>query len=147
MIRRASVKECHIEISDRVTPEITSCIAEGLDRFNDQHIGYGDRQPLAVVVKDPDSGKVLGGITGRSSLGLLFLDLFYLPEALRGAGLGSELLRRFEQEGRRRGCLSAVLYTISFQAPDFYQRHGWQRMGEVPCLPPGTSRIFMSKTL
>ncbi|CAI1880548.1 GNAT family N-acetyltransferase [Serratia sp. PF2-63] len=141
------MKECYIEISDRVTPEITSCIAEGLDRFNDQQIGYGDRLPLAVVVKDPDSGDVLGGITGRSSLGLLFLDLFYLPEALRGAGLGSELLRRFEQEGRRRGCLSAVLYTISFQAPDFYQRHGWQRMGEVPCLPPGTSRIFMSKTL
>ncbi|MBN5370566.1 GNAT family N-acetyltransferase [Serratia marcescens] len=141
------MKECHIEISDRVTPEITSCIAEGLDRFNDQQIGYGDRLPLAVVVKDPDSGDVLGGITGRSSLGLLFLDLFYLPETLRGAGLGSELLRRFEQEGRRRGCLSAVLYTISFQAPDFYQRHGWQRMGEVPCLPPGTSRIFMSKTL
>ncbi len=141
------MKECHIEISDRVTPEITSCIAEGLNRFNDQQIGYGDRLPLAVVVKDPDSGEVLGGITGRSSLGLLFLDLFYLPEALRGAGLGSELLRRFEQEGRRRGCLSAVLYTISFQAPDFYQRHGWQRMGEVPCLPPGTSRIFMSKTL
>lgn len=141
------MKECHIEISDRVTPEITSCIAEGLDRFNDQQIGYGDRLPLAVVVKDPDSGEVLGGITGRSSLGLLFLDLFYLPEALRGAGLGSELLRRFEQEGRRRGCVSAVLYTISFQAPDFYQRHGWQRMGEVPCLPPGTSRIFMSKTL
>ncbi|AUY16119.1 MULTISPECIES: GNAT family N-acetyltransferase [Serratia] len=141
------MKECHIEISDRVTPEITSCIAEGLDRFNDQQIGYGDRLPLAVVVKDPDSGDVLGGITGRSSLGLLFLDLFYLPEALRGTGLGSELLRRFEQEGRRRGCLSAVLYTISFQAPEFYQRHGWQRMGEVPCLPPGTSRIFMSKTL
>ncbi|BEM64008.1 N-acetyltransferase [Serratia marcescens] len=141
------MKECHIEISDRVTPEITSCIAEGLDRFNDQQIGYGDRLPLAVVVKDPDSGDVLGGITGRSSLGLLFLDLFYLPEALRGAGLGSELLRRFEQEGRRRGCLSAVLYTISFQAPDFYQRHGWQHMGEVPCLPPGTSHIFMSKTL
>ncbi|HHK5666117.1 TPA: GNAT family N-acetyltransferase, partial [Serratia marcescens] len=130
------MKECHIEISDRVTPEITSCIAEGLDRFNDQQIGYGDRLPLAVVVKDPDSGDVLGGITGRSSLGLLFLDLFYLPEALRGTGLGSELLRRFEQEGRRRGCLSAVLYTISFQAPEFYQRHGWQRMGEVPCLPP-----------
>ncbi|PYA68204.1 GNAT family N-acetyltransferase, partial [Serratia marcescens] len=72
------MKECHIEISDRVTPEITSCIAEGLDRFNDQQIGYGDRLPLAVVVKDPDSGDVLGGITGRSSLGLLFLDLFYL---------------------------------------------------------------------
>ena len=140
------MKECHIEISDRVTPEITFCIAEGLDRFNDQQIGYGDRLPLAVVVKDPDSGDVLGNYRAFIIRAAVSRSL-YLPEALRGTGLGSELLRRFEQEGRRRGCLSAVLYTISFQAPEFYQRHGWQRMGEVLCLPPGTSRIFMSKTL
>lgn len=140
------MKECHIEISDRVTPEITSCIAEGLDRFNDQQIGYGDRLPLAVVVKDPDSGDVLGNYRAFIIRAAVSRSLLSAGSAARH-GLGSELLRRFEQEGRRRGCLSAVLYTISFQAPEFYQRHGWQRMGEVPCLPPGTSRIFMSKTL
>lgn len=58
------MKECHIEISERITQEITSCIADGLDRFNDEYIGYGDRRPLAVVVKEPDSGKVLGELPG-----------------------------------------------------------------------------------
>src|SRR5256886_11992358 len=57
-----------------------------------------------------------------------------------GTGLGTEVLRMFEDEGRRRGCRSAVLYTISFQAPGFYERNGWRRFGEIPCDPPGTDR-------
>jgi hypothetical protein len=40
-----------------------------------------------------------------------------------------------------------VLYTISFQAPRFYERLGWRIFGEVPCDPPGTSRVFMTKQL
>jgi GNAT superfamily N-acetyltransferase len=70
-----------------------------------------------------------------------------LPKALRGAGLGSRILAAAEEEGRKRGCRAAVLYTISFQAPDFYKRHGWRVFGEIPCDPPGTSRIFMTKEL
>lgn len=37
-------------------------------------------------------------------------------------GLGMELLKRFEDEGRKRGCVAAFLYTISFQAPGFYKK-------------------------
>jgi hypothetical protein len=38
-----------------------------------------------------------------------------------------------------------VLYTISFQAPGFYVRHGWHEFGRIPCDPPGTAGIFMTK--
>ncbi|CAI0942410.1 GNAT family N-acetyltransferase [Serratia quinivorans] len=136
-----------IEVTESGIDEIEALIAEGLNQYNDEVTGTNDRRPLAVVVRDPNSGEVLGGISGRSSLGMLFVDLFHLPKSLRGSGLGSELLRRFELEGRRRGCVSAVLYTISFQAPKFYELNGWTRFGEVPCLPVGTSRVFMMKTL
>lgn len=115
--------------------------------YNDELVGYADRRPLAVLIQDPATSAILGGAIGRTSLGLLFLDLFHLPASLRGAGLGSRILRMFEHEGHRRGCRTAVLYTISFQAPGFYERHGWRRFGEIPCDPPGTSRIFMTKTL
>ena len=121
-------------------------IGEGLAAFNDGQTGIKDRRLLAVLVKDA-SGRTVGGISGRSSLGLLFLDLVYLPDSLRGGGLGSRLLAMAEEEGRRRGCKSAVLYTISFQAPEFYKRHGWRVFGEIACDPPGTSRIFMTKEL
>ncbi|MGS0622530.1 GNAT family N-acetyltransferase [Ralstonia sp. VS2407] len=136
-----------IIVTDAADEESIQIIGSGLNHFNDQHVGYGDRQPLAVLVRDPQSGEVVGGASGRTSLGMLFLDLFHLPETLRGIGIGTEVLRRFEEEGRRRGCRSAVLYTISFQAPEFYERNGWVRFGEVPCDPPGTNRIFLSKML
>ncbi|MHC8334253.1 GNAT family N-acetyltransferase [Pseudomonas sp. LB3P25] len=136
-----------IVVSDVIEPEVEHVLSAGLSAFNGQMTGINDRQSLAVTVRDPDTHQVLGGITGRTSLGLLFLDLFYLPESLRGSGLGSRLLKAYEDEGRRRGCRSAVLYTLSFQAPQFYEKHGWQRFGEVPCDPPGTCRVFMSKAL
>lgn len=135
-----------IVVTENVSCEIEGIIG-GLNSYNDQTTGYADRQALAVLAKDPVTGEVLGGAMGRSSLGLLFLELFYLPEALRGSGIGTTILQAFEEEGRRRGCVAGVLYTISFQAPGFYERHGWHRFGEIPCQPPGTSRIFLTKRL
>jgi GNAT superfamily N-acetyltransferase len=134
-------------LTDVVDPSMQQLLNEGLNSFNDEVTGYSDRRPLAITVRDPETGEVLGGATGRTSLGMLFLELFYLPKALRGSGLGSEILQLFEDEGRRRGCRTAMLFTISFQAPTFYERHGWRRFGEIACDPPGTSRVFMTKDL
>ena len=85
-----------------------------------------------------------GGIIGRTSLGLMFIDLVYLPETLRGHDIGARMMGLAEEEARRRGW-PGVLYTISFQAPGFYKRLGWRVFGEIPCDPPGTSRIFLTK--
>lgn len=132
-------------LTDTVTPEVEAAIGNGLNAFNVEQAGYGDSRPIAVLVREPGAGAVIGGAVGRTSLGLLFIDLVYLPASHRGRGTGSEVLRMLEEEAKRRGCVAGVLYTISFQAPGFYQRHGWTRFGEVPCLPPGTSRVFLTK--
>ncbi|HET6988690.1 MAG TPA: GNAT family N-acetyltransferase, partial [Kribbella sp.] len=83
---------------------------------------------------------------GRTSLGLWFVDLLHIPVLLRGSGLGGRILQQAEAEARRRGCVSGVVYTISFQAPDFYKRHGWIEFGQIPS-GAGISRIFLSKSL
>ncbi|QJI29415.1 GNAT family N-acetyltransferase [Pseudomonas sp. ADAK18] len=141
------MKQHLIEIGDKTDAEAEHVIGSGLAAFNEQIAGFNDRRPLNVLVKDPHTREILGGITGRTTLGMAFLDLFHLPDALRGSGMGTQLLRAFEDEARTRGCRSAVLYTISFQAPGFYEKNGWVRFGEVPCDPQGTHRVFMSKTL
>jgi GNAT superfamily N-acetyltransferase len=134
-------------VTDVPEAEDVALISHALDEFNVQETGTADRRPLAVFVRDPETKRVVGGLTGRTSLGLLFVDLFYLPPELRGSGLGAEILRQAEDEGRRRGCKSGVLYTISFQAPGFYLKNGWRVFGDIPCDPPGTSRVFMAKDL
>ena len=138
-----------LRISGEPEPEAERIIADGLNGYNDPIVGAGyfESVPLYVLVTDPVSGEILGGIRGRTSFGLMTLTLVYLPRSLRGQGLGARMLTLAEDEGRRRGCRTAILHTHSFQAPGFYQRQGWHIFGEFPCDPPGTSQIFLSKNL
>ena len=75
---------------------------------------------------------------GRTSLGLFFIDLIFLPKELRGKRLGSEIIEAAEDEARKRGCTSAVLYTITFQAPGFYERQGYRCSGVSSVRHPAT---------
>lgn len=136
-----------IHLTDSPQSGDIESISRSLNEFNIQKTGIDDVRPIAVLIKDPETGKVIGGLTGRTSLGLLFVDLFYIPPSLRGEGLGSRILAEAEAEAIERGCRGAVLYTINFQAPEFYLRHGWRVFGDVPCEPAGSSRVFMRKDL
>src|SRR5262249_50160020 len=133
-----------LHVSCTPEPDAERIIGDGLNAFNDATVGYADRVPLHVLVSDPDTGTIVGGITGRTSLGLMFIDLVYLLE-IRGRDIGARMMALAEEEARRRGCRAGVLYTINFQAPGFYKRLGWNVFGEIPCDPPGTSRIFLTK--
>jgi GNAT superfamily N-acetyltransferase len=139
--------EVDIALTDTPTDDDKTMIEGGLADFDAEQVGIRDRRPLAVMARDPDTGKTLGGIVGRTSLGMLLVDLVYLPTALRGQGIGSRMMGMVEQEAARRGCRSGALITTSFQALGFYVRHGWHELARVPCNPPGTFRVFMSKAL
>lgn len=136
-----------LTLTDDPSAAAQAAISDGLNEFNDAQAGFSDRRALAILVSDPETQKTVGGLLGRTSLGVLFIDLFYLPESLRGSGLGRRIVQQAEDEAKRRGCRKAVLFTISFQAPGFYERCGYTAFGTVESLPPGTSRIFMTKTL
>ena len=132
--------------SDR-DPQAEEVVSGGLAEFNKATFGRVDSQTLDILVRDRETGEIVGGLLGHSSLGLLFLDLIYVPEHLRGAGIGSRIIALAEDEGRRRGCTAAFVYTVTFQAPGFYERHGYLRFGEVACPPAGATRVFFSKAL
>jgi len=132
------------DVADEVAHRI---VDQGLAGHGVEQAGYWDARPLCVLARDPADERVLGGMIGRTSLGLLFIELVFLPAEVRNRGLGTRMLRMAEEEAVRRGCIAGVLYTISFQAPAFYRRHGWREFGRVACHAPGTSRIFMTKDL
>jgi GNAT superfamily N-acetyltransferase len=136
-----------LQLTDAPSDEALRVIEEGLDDYNAERAGYRDWRPLAIIAREPGSERIAGGLLGRTSLGLFFINLVFLPKELRSGGLGTTILSMAEEEAARRGCHSAVLYTISFQAPGFYERHGWREMGRIPCDPAGTFRIFMTKAL
>src|SRR5258708_17553384 len=109
--------------------------------------GYYDFRSLAVFGRDPQTGKVGGGLHGRSEFGLVYIAWFFLPEDLRRARIGSRVLAMAEEEGRRRGCTRIALTTLSVEAPGFYQKQGYDIAATIDCDPPGLTRYYMIKRL
>ncbi|HUA78658.1 MAG TPA: GNAT family N-acetyltransferase [Acetobacteraceae bacterium] len=136
-----------LTLTDSPSEAAQATIENGLHDFNLLKAGYVNSRTLAVLVRDVDSSETVGGLLGRTTLGLFFIDLVFLPEATRGQGIGSEILSMAEEEAKRRGCTAATLFTIWFQAPDFYARHGYREVGRIECALPGHTRICMSKGL
>ena len=121
-------------------------LADGLEAFNEgRWPGHLPWQELAVFVRDAD-GAVVGGLAGHTYAGWLFVQYFWLAEALRGAGLGRGLLAQAERIAVRRGCHSAYLDTFSFQARGFYEKLGYEVFGALD-YPPGRQRHFLRKRL
>jgi GNAT superfamily N-acetyltransferase len=136
-----------IAVTDALDPADVAVITDGLGAYNESQTGYRDFRPLAVFVRDPATGKVLGGLYGRTSFGLVYVDRFFLPEGLRRDRIGSRVLAMAEEEGMRRGCTRIALTTLSVQAPGFYLKQGYDAAATIDCDPPGLTRYYMTKRL
>ncbi len=135
-----------VRVVDTPDPEIRAAILDGLIAYNTRQTGIADLRPIAVALADA-AGQTVGGLWGRTAYGWLFVELLFVPESLRGRGVGADLMRRAEDEARVRGCRAAWLDTFSFQARGFYERLGYTSFGVLNDYPPGFSRYFMHKLL
>jgi GNAT superfamily N-acetyltransferase len=125
---------------------IRKAILDPLIAYNQVKTGRNDSRPLVIAVESAD-GAVVGGLWGRTAYDWLFVELLFVPEPLRGRGLGSELMKRAETEASARGCQNAWLDTFEFQARAFYERLGYTCFGELKDYPVGSARYFMRKRL
>ena len=126
--------------------EAMAVVRHGLERFNEEQIGPYAYEDFQLYARD-GRGQVVGGMFGHFGMGWLYIDYLWLNDAMRSHGLGSGLLRCAEDEARSRGCTGLFLYTYSFQAPDFYQKLGYQIMGVLEDCPPGYQRHYLKKPL
>jgi len=136
-----------ILVTDTPGQAAYDAILGGIVAYNEIHAGMpSGHRLLAVLVKD-EAGKVLGGLWGMTGWQWLFVHLLWLPETLRGAGLGRDLLGRAEAEALARGCGNVWLDTYSFQARSFYEKLGYTVFGTLEGYPAGHRRYFLQKRL
>lgn len=135
-----------ILVTDTPGQAAYDAILAGIIGYNESQAGSSGHRPLAVLVKDKD-GKVLGGLWGTTGWQWLFVHLLWLPETLRGTGLGRDLMHRAEAEAVARGCGNVWLDTYSFQARGFYEKLGYAVFGTLEGYPPGHRRHFLQKRL
>ena len=121
-------------------------IHEGLRAFTDGYAGPVNARPFAIFIRN-DAGNVVGGLDAELRWTWLFVSHLWLPEPLRGQGLGSALLARAEAFAKEQDCEGVYLDTLEFQAVSFYERRGYSTYGVLEGFPPGSRRFYLQKSL
>ena len=117
-----------------------------LKEYNLNHREASTNVPIGVFLEDEGKRK-LAGLTGETFGNWLCVRFLFVSEQLRGQGIGSKLLEAAEGEARQRGCKYAFVDTFSFQAPEFYKKHGYQEAFVLEEYPYTGKRHYYTKEL
>lgn len=105
-----------------------------------------ESEPLNIYVED-DSGELMAGLVGETFGNWLEIEYLFVKEDLRGQGIGSQLLQQAESEAKKRNCRFAFVNTYQFQAPAFYQKHGYKEVFTLKDYPCTGQRHYYQKDL
>ncbi len=137
---------CEIIAVEKPDDAVWDVVGWGLHKYNVQHAGEPEGKDIYLVLYTPEH-EVAGGLVGKLHWGWLCVDLLFVKEEFRGCGYGHRLLEMAENEARQHGAKSAYLDTFTYQAPDFYLRHGYRVFGELKGFPAGHDRLYFMKEL
>ena len=121
-------------------------VNNALQKFNDEKVGP-DNHELLNIVEYNNSGNIIAGILGGTYWGWMHIDILWVDENHRKQGLGTQLLKAAESEAINRGCHSVHVDTMSWQAPDFYKKHGYEIISELNDIPNGNKKYHLIKKL
>lgn len=121
-------------------------IGGAISQYNREHAGDDGSRTICYLLMSPDQ-EVVGGVIGVVYWDWFSLDLMWVKEELRGTGYGTRLLKLAEEKARENGARHVHVDTFSFQAPGFYEKHGYRVFGELKDFPSGHQRYYLRKEL
>jgi len=137
---RIFVGEADADLDQRLSDELDKVNAAATP-------GVAPARELTVRVVDAE-GELVAGISGWTWGVAAGIGMTWVREDARGTGVGSELLDAFEDEARGRGCDHVFTTSFTFQAPGFYERHGYRELFRWEDLPmPGAADVHLRKDL
>lgn len=136
----------NLEVTESIREQDQKSIYEGLLKYNLERIEDKSPKDLGVYVRDA-KGNVIAGLIGNTHGNWLSVKFLWVSESLRGKNIGSEILQQAEKTAKERGCKYAFLDTFSFQAPLFYQKHGYQEVFALEEYPLTGKRYYFTKNL
>ncbi|KEZ91311.1 MULTISPECIES: GNAT family N-acetyltransferase [Lacrimispora] len=136
----------NFEITDKIKEQDEKIIYQGLLEYNLARIEDKNPRDLGIYLQD-ETGEKVGGLIGNTHGNWLFVKYLWVREDQRGQKIGSALLKQAEETAKERGCRYAFLDTFSFQAPAFYEKHGYMSVFTLEEYPVTGKRYYFTKTL
>jgi GNAT superfamily N-acetyltransferase len=129
-------------------PELDKRLSDELDVVNAAAtVGTPSARELTVQVLDA-TGDLAAGVSGWTWGVAAGIGMTWVRAEARGEGLGTRLLTSFEDEARARGCTHVFVTSFTFQAPGFYERHGYREIFRWEGVPtPDAADVHFRKEL
>jgi len=138
--------DAHIILETQELDEVANEIRDRLLRFNQERVGPFHDVRVVLSARGA-AGELLGGLVGLGFWNGLFIELLWIDEPARRQGIGTALIGAAEAAARKKGWEVCFLSTFTFQAPEYYQKLGYEPFGELKGMPPGHSRTWFAKWL
>jgi ribosomal protein S18 acetylase RimI-like enzyme len=127
-------------------PDVDAFLAERIYEYNAAATGYHDGESYSAVRRD-EAGGIVAGVSGFTWGGCCYVSYLWVAAALRGRGIGGELLRAVERHARARRCALMLLSSHDFQAPTFYARLGFTPVARIEDYPVQHADVVLVKRL
>lgn len=135
-----------IRTQDDPDPRDLATLEAHINAYNCDQTGYRDGRRFAAFVRS-DAGAIEAGISGFTWGGYGKIEFLWITAARRRQGLGTELVAAAEADARAHGCDVIFVDTHDFQAPRFYERLGYTKIGRAEGAPRNSGQTWYRKDL
>ncbi|SDW37501.1 GNAT family N-acetyltransferase [Paenibacillus sp. PDC88] len=133
----------------RSTDEDSTYVRNKLIEFNANQLSddiKNNYEEINLHMKDAE-GNIIGGLLSVLCWNWLEVDILWIDQNHRENGHGSSLLSEIERIAWEKKCSFIKLNTFSFQAPDFYKKHGYKIIATINDAPRGHKHYYFLKEL
>jgi GNAT superfamily N-acetyltransferase len=92
-----------------------------------------------------DDEKVIGGISGYTTLGILNIAEMWVDERYRDLGYGKDLLMHSETQAKEKGCIAGQIACFSFQNMEFLKNQRYEVLGFSDAYPNDVKEYYLTK--
>jgi ribosomal protein S18 acetylase RimI-like enzyme len=89
-----------------------------------QKKGMKNPDSFALFIRD-ENEKIVGGCSGNTNFGALYIGQLWVAEILRGKGYGTRLMQKAESLAKEINCNFITVNTFDWEALDFYKKLGF----------------------
>lgn len=112
----------HLVYFDTIPHE--EVLFRGISEEAFQAKGLPPIRPFSIFIKDHKQN-VLGGVSGTTFYGSLYIDSLWIASSLRHQGWGTKLMKEVEKIGKERKARFATVNTMDWEALPFYKKLGY----------------------
>jgi ribosomal protein S18 acetylase RimI-like enzyme len=145
-VRREHQVMTEVRMTDEVDETAITELRERVIANNLTATGLPTGRSLGCFLRDT-GGQLIAGLDGFSWGGYAKIEWLWVRDDYRHHGLGTLLVRAAESEAADRGCAVVRVDSHTFQAPGFYDKLGYERIGFAADTPIGHGEVFFLKRL